>query len=69
VDAIADLEIDVAGRALGINALVGVELGGNGGEDALPAGIAHGDSRMKGNEVRKNGACLHRRKSRMALIY
>jgi hypothetical protein len=31
----------VAGRAFGIDALVGVELGGDGGEDALPAWIAH----------------------------
>lgn len=41
VDAVADLEVDMTGRALCIDALVGVELGGDGGEDALPAGIAH----------------------------
>jgi hypothetical protein len=42
VDAVADLEVDVPGRAFGVDALVGVELGGDGGEDALPAGRAHG---------------------------
>jgi hypothetical protein len=38
VDAVADLEVDVPGRAFGVDALVGVELGGDGGKDALPAG-------------------------------
>ena len=42
VDAVADLEVDVAGRAFGINAFIGVELGSDGGENAGPAGIAHG---------------------------
>ena len=41
VDAVADLEVDVAGRAFGIDALIGVELGGDGREDALPARVAH----------------------------
>ncbi|MNR34056.1 hypothetical protein D3C85_1517960 [compost metagenome] len=39
MDAIADLEFDVTARALGIDPLVGVELGGDSGEDAGPAGI------------------------------
>ncbi|MNV88547.1 hypothetical protein D3C71_1827630 [compost metagenome] len=39
MDAVADLEVDVAGCALGVDGLVGVELGGDGGEDALPAGL------------------------------
>jgi len=38
MDAVADLEVDVAGRAFGVDGLVGVELGGDGGENALPAG-------------------------------
>ena len=43
VDAVADLEVDVPGRAFGVDGLVGVELGGDGGKDALPAGLwVHG---------------------------
>ena len=44
MDAVAYLKVDVARGGPRINALVGVEFGGNGGEDALPAGIAHGCS-------------------------
>jgi len=44
VDAVADLEVDVPRRAFGVNAFVGVELGGDGGKNALPAGVAHGCS-------------------------
>src|SRR5439155_7294276 len=41
VDAVADLEVDVARGALGIDRLIGVELGGDGGKDALPTGLGH----------------------------
>ena len=42
MDAIADLEVDVPCRAFGVDALIGMELGGDRGVDALPAGIFHG---------------------------
>ena len=53
MDAVADLKVDVAGRAFGVNGLVGVELGGDGGEDALPAGLGiHRGSLGNGEAVR-----------------
>ena len=42
MNAIANLEVDVLGRALRVNAFVSMELGGDGGKNALPAGIVHG---------------------------
>jgi hypothetical protein len=41
MDAIANLEVNVFGGAFGINAFVSVELGGDGGKNALPARIGH----------------------------
>ena len=42
VDAIADLKVQVPRRALQIQALICVELGGDSGKYAFPAGVLHG---------------------------
>ncbi|MNT45314.1 hypothetical protein D3C72_1818920 [compost metagenome] len=41
MDAVADLEVDVLRGAFGIDPFVGVELGGDGGKNAGPAGMGH----------------------------
>jgi hypothetical protein len=41
MDAVANLKVQVPGRALQVQALIGVELSGNSGKYTFPAGIVH----------------------------
>jgi hypothetical protein len=41
VDAVADLEVDVPRRRVEVEALVGSELGRDGGKDAAPGDVVH----------------------------
>jgi hypothetical protein len=47
MDAVANLKVQVPGCALQIQALIGVELSGNSGKYAFPAGIVHGVDSFK----------------------